>query len=116
MFNLGSTVILLISDISSSWSENIVKKEKILIRDEILRISSVFTLETYSFDLVSIFIISFSFTNKGTWIIAPVSKVAGFVALEVVSPFKPGSRHSSYTKNGCLILVFMRALNKSINI
>ena len=39
MFNLGSTVILLISDISSSWSENIVKKEKILIRDEILRIS-----------------------------------------------------------------------------
>ena len=39
MFNLGSTVIILISDISSSWSENIVKKEKILIRDEILRIS-----------------------------------------------------------------------------
>ena len=39
MFNLGSTVILLISDINISWSENIAKKEKILIRDEILRIS-----------------------------------------------------------------------------
>ena len=39
MFNLGSTVILLISDINSSWSENIIEKEKILIRDEILKIS-----------------------------------------------------------------------------
>ena len=39
MFNLGSTVILLISDINSGWSENIVRTEKILIRDEILRIS-----------------------------------------------------------------------------
>ena len=29
--------------------------------------------------------------------------------------YEPGSRHSSYTKNGCLILVFMRALNKAIN-
>jgi anti-sigma factor ChrR (cupin superfamily) len=29
--------------------------------------------------------------------------------------YEPGSRHSSYTKNGCLILVFMRALNKTIN-
>ena len=29
--------------------------------------------------------------------------------------FKPGSSHSSYTKTGCLILVFMRALNKAIN-
>ena len=29
--------------------------------------------------------------------------------------YKPGSKHSSYTKNGCLILVFMRALNKLIN-
>ena len=29
--------------------------------------------------------------------------------------FEPGSIHSSYTKNGCLILVFMRALNKAIN-
>ena len=28
--------------------------------------------------------------------------------------FAPGSRHSSYTKNGCLILVFMRTLNKAI--
>ena len=29
--------------------------------------------------------------------------------------FEPGSIHSSYTKNGCLILVFMRALNTAIN-
>ena len=28
--------------------------------------------------------------------------------------FEPGSSHSSYTKNGCLILVFMRSLNKAI--
>jgi anti-sigma factor ChrR (cupin superfamily) len=28
--------------------------------------------------------------------------------------YEPGSRHASYTKNGCLILVFMRALNKVI--
>ena len=28
--------------------------------------------------------------------------------------FEPGSTHSSYTKNGCLVLVFMRALNKVI--
>ena len=29
--------------------------------------------------------------------------------------FEPGSSHSSYTKNGCLILVFMRTINKAIN-
>jgi len=29
--------------------------------------------------------------------------------------FEPGSSHSSYTKSGCLILVFMRAINKAIN-
>jgi len=29
--------------------------------------------------------------------------------------YEPGSRHSSYTKNGCLILVFMRTSNKVIN-
>ncbi len=29
--------------------------------------------------------------------------------------YEPGSIHSSYTKNGCLILVFMRALNKLVN-
>ena len=28
--------------------------------------------------------------------------------------FEPGSTHSSYTKNGCLILVFMRAMNKAV--
>ncbi len=28
--------------------------------------------------------------------------------------FEPGSCHSSYTKNGCLILVFMREKNKPI--
>ena len=26
--------------------------------------------------------------------------------------FEPGSSHSSYTKNGCLVLVFMRGINK----
>ena len=29
--------------------------------------------------------------------------------------YEPGSKHSSYTKKGCFILVFMRALNKIIN-
>ena len=28
--------------------------------------------------------------------------------------FEPGSQHSSYTKNGCLVLVFMRGINKAI--
>ena len=28
--------------------------------------------------------------------------------------FEPGSKHYSYTKNGCLILVFMRSRNKTI--
>jgi anti-sigma factor ChrR (cupin superfamily) len=28
--------------------------------------------------------------------------------------FEPGSQHSSYTKNGCLVLVFMRGINKTI--
>ena len=28
--------------------------------------------------------------------------------------FKPGSQHSSYTKNGCLVLVFMRGINEPI--
>ena len=28
--------------------------------------------------------------------------------------FEPGSNHASYTKNGCLILVFMRGKNKPI--
>ena len=28
--------------------------------------------------------------------------------------FEPGSSHSSYTKNGCLILVFQRGKNKTI--
>ena len=32
---------------------------------------------------------------------------------EIVS-FGPGTIHSSYTKNGCLILVFMRSRNKTI--
>ena len=30
-------------------------------------------------------------TNSGTWTTAPVSSVAGFVTLETVSPFTPGS-------------------------
>jgi anti-sigma factor ChrR (cupin superfamily) len=28
--------------------------------------------------------------------------------------FEPGSTHSSYTKDGCLILVFMRGINKAL--
>tara|TARA_B100001175_G_C19457072_1_gene614422 strand:- start:319 stop:675 length:357 start_codon:yes stop_codon:yes gene_type:complete len=28
--------------------------------------------------------------------------------------FEPGSKHSSYTKNGCLVLVFMRGINKPL--
>jgi len=28
--------------------------------------------------------------------------------------FEPGSKHSSFTKKGCLILVFMRSRNKTI--
>ncbi|MDA9629480.1 cupin domain-containing protein [Candidatus Pelagibacter sp.] len=28
--------------------------------------------------------------------------------------FKPGSKHSSHTKNGCLLIVFMRGINKPI--
>tara|TARA_B100001094_G_C17679813_1_gene552813 strand:+ start:104 stop:448 length:345 start_codon:yes stop_codon:yes gene_type:complete len=28
--------------------------------------------------------------------------------------FEPGSKHSSYTKDGCLVLVFMRGINKVI--
>ena len=36
MFNLGSTVILLISAIDSVWPNNMEINKKILIRDEIL--------------------------------------------------------------------------------
>ena len=28
--------------------------------------------------------------------------------------FQPGSQHSSYTKNGCLVLVFMRGINQPL--
>ena len=28
--------------------------------------------------------------------------------------FEPGSKHSSHTKDGCLILVFMRGINKPL--
>ena len=27
--------------------------------------------------------------------------------------FEPGSKHSSFSKNGCLVLVFMRGINKA---
>ena len=37
-----------------------------------------------------------------------VSKKGDFVS------FEPKSEHSSYTKNGCLVLVFMRGINKAI--
>ena len=32
---------------------------------------------------------------------------------EVIT-FEPGSKHSSYTKKGCLVLVFMREKNKPV--
>ena len=28
--------------------------------------------------------------------------------------FEPGTSHNSYTKNGCLLIVFMRGINKQI--
>tara|TARA_B100001093_G_scaffold514216_1_gene587763 strand:- start:1001 stop:1348 length:348 start_codon:yes stop_codon:yes gene_type:complete len=28
--------------------------------------------------------------------------------------FEPGSKHNSHTKNGCLLIVFMRGINKPI--
>ena len=28
--------------------------------------------------------------------------------------FEPGTEHNSYTKNGCLLIVFMRGINKPI--
>ena len=40
MFNLGSTVIVLISEIKKSqWCDNINVGQKILIRDDILKIN-----------------------------------------------------------------------------
>ena len=39
MFNLGSTVIMLINDKNANWKENIIINNKILIRDEVLKIS-----------------------------------------------------------------------------
>jgi hypothetical protein len=49
------------------------------------------TLSTYSPVLVLIRINSPSFTNKGTFTVAPVSTVAGFRVRVAVSPFTPGS-------------------------
>ena len=46
-----------------------------------------------------------------------LTKYAGIDTAPSYSPdgdfitFEPGSFHSSYTKNGCLILVFMRGIN-----
>jgi anti-sigma factor ChrR (cupin superfamily) len=37
-----------------------------------------------------------------------IFKEGDFFSLE------PGSHHSSFTKNGCLVLVFMRGINKAI--
>ena len=39
MFNLGSTVIILLSDIRGSWNEDIITSDKILIRDEIFKLN-----------------------------------------------------------------------------
>jgi len=50
-----------------------------------------FTLSTYSPVLVLTRMSSPSFTNKGTFTVAPVSTLAGFNVLVAVSPFTPGS-------------------------
>ena len=58
---------------------------------------------------MSIFILSPSFMNKGTWTTAPVSTVADLVTFEAVSPFIPGSvsvtvnsaKFGASTWNGC---------------
>lgn len=39
MFNLGSTVIMLINNIDADWQDNIITNNKILIRDEVLKLS-----------------------------------------------------------------------------
>ena len=39
MFNLGSTVIMLISGVDVNWEDNIITNNKILIRDEVLKLS-----------------------------------------------------------------------------
>src|SRR5690606_37426937 len=51
----------------------------------------LFTRSTYSCVRVSILIVSPTLMNSGTAIVAPVSTVAGFVTLPVVSPLTPGS-------------------------
>ena len=48
MFNLGSTVIVLIVKLKSQWCDNINVGQKILIRDDILKFTR-FNPETYSF-------------------------------------------------------------------
>ena len=53
--------------------------------------SQAFTRPTYEPSRVSISIISSWLMNKGTRTVAPVSTVAGLVALVAVSPFNPGS-------------------------
>ena len=50
-----------------------------------------YTRERYSPVLVSILITSSVSTKSGTYTVAPVSTVAGFVAPVAVSPLKPGS-------------------------
>ena len=45
----------------------------------------------YRFSRGSSLILSPTFTKSGTWMTAPVSRVAGFITFETVSPFTPGS-------------------------
>ncbi len=58
---------------------------------QILFQCNYFTRSTYEPSAVFILTFSPSLINKGTRIVAPVSTVAGFVALVAVSPFNPGS-------------------------
>lgn len=61
------------------------------IKMRLAKITYSFTLSRYSPVLALILIFSPSFTNKGTFTVAPVSIVACFKVRVAVSPRKPGS-------------------------
>ncbi len=52
---------------------------------------TIYSLPWYSRDSVLTLILSPMFTKIGTLTTTPVSKVAGLVTFETVSPFTPGS-------------------------
>ena len=69
---------------------SILKKKKFIPLDEFINIALYHSKSGYY--------------NKNY----PFGKKGDFIT------FEPGSAHSSYTKNGCLILVFLRGKNKPI--